>query len=294
VLCNDDGGAIDDLAVYRLGEGRYLLVVNAARLDTDRAWIEARRAALAMDVDIEDRTSQQAMVAVQGPSAERVVVDLAGEAAARLGFFRCRVVPGAAGDWIVSRSGYTGEDGFEIICPAEDAPDLWSRASQAGAAPVGLAARDTLRLEAGLCLYGHELTEEITPLEAGLGWTLALDKESEFPGRDALRRQRDRGVRRLLVGLRLRSRGIPRSGQPLHVDGTEVGVVTSGTHSPMLESGIAMGYVAQGCQRLGATIEIAIRQRHVEAEVVGLPFVESRVRRTRKKRVGDPPRRQRT
>ena len=228
------------------------------------------------------------MIAVQGPKAEGLVASEIGESCSRLGFFRFTMAEGASGDWLVSRSGYTGEDGFEIICPAADGPVLWSRLLEAGAHPVGLAARDSLRLEAGFCLYGNELTETTSPLEAGLEWALALDKPREFPGRGPLRAQRDAGVLRRLVGLGLLDRGIPRPGQVLRVDGVEVGRVTSGTHSPVLRRGIAMGYVASGHEDAGTRLEVEIRGKTVAAEVVSLPFVPSRVRRRRPRRVSRP------
>ena len=282
VLCNDQGGALDDLAVYRLAEEEFLLVVNASRTASDRAWILERLPPASTRV--EERTGSQAMIAVQGPKAEGLVASVIDDACSRLGFFRFTMAEGASGDWLVSRSGYTGEDGFEIICPAADGPALWSRLLEAGAHPVGLAARDSLRLEAGFCLYGNELTEATSPLEAGLDWALALDKPREFPGRGALRVQRDAGVSRRLVGLGLLDRGIPRPAQSLRVDGVEVGRVTSGTHSPVLQRGIAMGYVASGHADAGTRVEVEIRGKAVAAEVVSLPFVPSRVRRRRPRR----------
>ncbi len=287
VLCNDQGGALDDLALYRLAKEDFLLVVNAARTESDRAWILERVPSASPRV--EERTGSQAMIAVQGPKAEGLVTSVIDDSCSDLGFFRFTMAEGASGDWLVSRSGYTGEDGFEIICPAADGPALWSRLLEAGAHPVGLAARDSLRLEAGLCLYGNELTETTSPLEAGLAWALALDKPREFPGRGPLRAQRDAGVPRRLVGLGLLDRGIPRPGQALRVDGVEVGRVTSGTHSPVLRRGIAMAYVASGNESAGARLEVEIRGKAAAAEVVPLPFVPSRVRRRRLRR----PRRER-
>ena len=282
VLCNHEGGALDDLAVYRLGEDRFLLVVNAARAESDLAWILQRQPSPSLRV--EDRTGRQAMVAVQGPKAEGLVSSVIDGSCGGLGFFRFTTTEAGAGGWLVSRSGYTGEDGFEIVCPAGDGPRLWSRLLEAGAEPAGLAARDSLRLEAGMCLYGHELTESISPLEAGLEWTLALDKPRDFPGRGPLRAQRDAGVRRRLIGLALLERGIPRPGQVLRDEGVEVGVVTSGTHSPVLRRGIAMAYVARGHDDAGRKLELSVRGKSLAAEVASLPFVPSRVRRKRPRR----------
>lgn len=285
VMCNDDGGAIDDLAVYRTGREAYLLVINAARVDTDLQWLLAHMAGTGNpEVELTPHTSG-AMVAVQGPRAEAMVSTCVSSQAADLGFFRCLSLDhdelGDRQGWLVSRSGYTGEDGFEIICPSDAAPGLWRSLIDAGAQPAGLAARDVLRLEAGLCLYGNELTENISPLEAGLGWTLALDKSASFPGRDALQRQQQQGPERRLVGLRLLAKGIPRAHQVVLADQAPVGHVTSGTHSPVLNGGIAMAYVATHVASKGNRLHIEGRNRSIEAEVVDLPFLPSRVRRRR-------------
>ena len=277
VLCNDEGGTLDDLAVYRLGAERFLLVVNAARTESDLAWILQRGPSHPPRVG--DRTGRQAMIAVQGPKAEGLVSSVVGGSCDALGFFRFTMTEGGSARWLVSRSGYTGEDGFEIICPAGDGPGLWSALIEAGAEPAGLAARDSLRLEAGFCLYGHELSECTSPLEAGLAWTLALDKARAFPGREPLRRQSEAGVDRRLIGLALLERGIPRPGQVVQDEGVEVGVVTSGTHSPVLQRGIAMAYASSGHDDVGRQLEVLVRGKAVAAEVVSLPFVPSRARR---------------
>lgn len=283
VLCNHDGGAIDDLVVYRLAAQEYLLVINASRATMDLDWIRAHASRTGVrDVEIVERTAGEAMIAVQGPKAEDLVAATVSDEAPGLGFFGC-LTPAAHRDWLLSRSGYTGEDGFEIICPAAAAAPLWAAMCAAGARPAGLAARDTLRLEAGLCLYGNELSEATTPLEAGLGWTLALDKNSDFPGRDALRRQRQAGVRRRLVGLRLLEKGIPRAHQAVLEGERAVGEVTSGTHSPTLNRGIAMAYVDVGIAATGRRLHVSSRGRRLEAQVVEIPFVPARVRRRRAK-----------
>jgi aminomethyltransferase len=276
VLCNDDGGAIDDLAVYRVSANEYRLVINASRTSADLAVIESR-AASTPDITIEETTATQAMIAVQGPQAERLVNACVGEGAADLGFFRFGFFDGR----LVSRSGYTGEDGFEITCPATDGPALWQELVSAGGHPTGLAARDTLRLEAGLCLYGNELDESTTPIEAGLSWTLALDKATPFPGQEALRQQQSAGPSRRLVGLRLEGKGIPRAHQEVVHDGRVVGQVTSGTHSPSLGQGIAMAYVSADVADDRAGVEISSRGRTLPATIVELPFLPSRVKRRR-------------
>lgn len=283
VMCNDQGGTIDDLAVYRTDNDQYLLVINAARVETDLQWLLSHLADTGnANVELTPHASG-AMLAVQGPRADALVAGLVGAEAGQLGFFRCLSLTGNRQGWLVSRSGYTGEDGFELICPSEDAVGLWRALLEAGARPAGLAARDVLRLEAGLCLYGNELTESVSPLEAGLGWTLALDKAADFPGKQALRLQRDQGVDRRLVGLRLLDRGIPRAHQAVHCGQRAVGEVSSGTHSPVLGAGIAMAYVNVDVAEVGTRLQVEGRSRGVEAEVVPLPFVPSRVKRRRRR-----------
>lgn len=286
VLCNDDGGAVDDLAVYCVGADDYRLVINAARTTQDIAWIETQRQRQQADaVQLIDTTRQQGMIAVQGPQAQSLVQDLLDPPLSDLGFFSF-LQPQVDGEEILlSRSGYTGEDGFELICPSTAAVSIWSRLVAAGGVPAGLAARDTLRLEAGLCLYGAELDESTTPLEAGLAWTLALDKPVSFPGADALRSQREAGIQRRLVGLRLLARGIPRAEQSILLDGRIVGSITSGTHSPTLNQGIALAYVEAGLAAVGTQLDVDSRGRAVAAEVVALPFVPSRVKRRRRQKV---------
>ncbi|HJP31786.1 MAG TPA: glycine cleavage system aminomethyltransferase GcvT [Candidatus Latescibacteria bacterium] len=285
VLCNHDGGAIDDLAVYRLAEHDYLLVVNASRTTLDLAWIKDQAShSGTSDLDVVERTAEEAMIAIQGPEAEGLLAAAVCADARDLGFFRCLTMSGTHGDWLISRSGYTGEDGFEVICPAAAAADLWSSLLAGGARPAGLAARDTLRLEAGLCLYGNELSEGTTPLEAGLGWTLALDKDVDFPGRQVLCRQRQMGVSRCLVGLRLLARGIPRAGQKVQTGERFVGEITSGSHSPTLNRGIGLAYVESDCSDVGQHLQVAGRSGGLEAEIVDLPFVPARVRRRRARR----------
>ena len=285
VLCNDAGGVIDDLAVYLLTPEEYLLVINASRSQVDLDWIRRHAAKTqAQDVEITDYTATQAMIAIQGPGAEKLVTATICQDAQRLGFFRCLNLDRPAGDWLLSRSGYTGEDGFELICPADAATDVWQALVDAGAQPAGLAARDTLRLEAGLCLYGNELSEKTNPLEAGLSWTLALDKGSEFPGKSALRRQLQSGVTRRLIGLRLLERGIPRGHQDVQDGDIVIGQITSGSHSPVLKQGIAMAYVDVAFTTPGQGVTVTGRGRSLQAEVVKLPFVPARVKRRKKSR----------
>ncbi len=274
-LCNEQGGCVDDLVVYRLAEQDYLLVVNASRKAVDWQWITARAADWS-DVEIEDLSDEQGMVAVQGPRAAALIEALAGPASVALGYYRCAVMEIAGIRALISRNGYTGEDGFEIMCPADQVAALWAKLRAAGARPCGLGARDTLRLEMGFCLYGSELNEQTTPLEAGLSWTLDLEKEANFVGAEALRAQRTAGGYRRLRGFRMLERGIPRPDYPVFDQREEqVGIVTSGTHSPVLGEGIGLAYLQRGVQKIGTQVYIDMKGKRQPAVVVKLPFVPS-------------------
>ena len=272
-LCNEQGGCVDDLVVYRLAPKEYLLVVNASRKAVDWQWITARAAGWSA-VQIEDLSDKQGMVAVQGPQAAALVEALAGPASVALGYYRCAETEIAGIRALLSRNGYTGEDGFEMICPADQVAALWAKFRAAGAQPCGLGARDTLRLEMGFCLYGSELNEQTTPLEAGLAWTLDLEKEANFVGAEALRAQRKAGGYRRLRGFRLLERGIPRPDYPVFDQrGEQVGIVTSGTHSPVLGEGIGLAYLQRSVQKIGTRVYIDMKGKRQPAEVVKLPFV---------------------
>lgn len=284
VMCTDSGGVIDDLPVYRLGDTAFLLVVNAARLAVDAEWIGDRVASWD-GVEMTDATMEKGMLAIQGPAAEEITAGILGEAVRDLGFFRFRTSTLEGEEVFVSRSGYTGEDGFEIICAAETSVKIWRRACALGARPTGLGARDTLRTEMGYCLYGHELNEEITPLEAGLDWVLALEKEQPFPGRDRLRLLRVAGGYRRLRGIKLVDRGIPRPGYTVQDEGGRpIGTVSSGTYSPTLQCGIALAFMEPEFGRTGENVQVDLRGRQRAAEVCELPLVTSRVRRGKRRR----------
>lgn len=276
-MCNEEGGCIDDAVVYRLAEREFLLVVNASRIYDDWNWI-ARWATGKTRLQIDNLSDKKAMLALQGPEAERIVTTIAGAEVGDLRYYHYMQVEIEGADVLVSRNGYTGEDGFEIICDVGRANDLWSHFIATGALPCGLGARDTLRTEMGFCLYGHELTEEVSPLQAGLGWTIDWDKD--FIGAKALSDQRKKGDYRRLRGFRLLERGIPRPDY-LVVDGQgkAIGKVTSGTHSPTLEQGIGLAYLNRGAAKLGTQIHIDMRGKKRLAEVVRLPFVPSGVKR---------------
>ena len=278
LLCNDDGGVLDDLILYRLAADRFLLVVNAANTAADLEWITARVGA---DVAVVDRTEELALLAVQGPQAEGALQALTALDLHRLRPFEVREARVAAVAVLVSRTGYTGEDGFELAVSASAAVGLWhavlASVHRAGGLPVGLAARDTLRLEAGLPLCGTDMDATTTPLEAGLAWVVKLDK-TRFVGREALAAQAEGGVRRRLVGLRLEEAGVPRHGYPVWCDGEVVGTVTSGTKSPTLGVFIGLAYVVIDTARADTPVEVEVRGRRLAARVVERPFYRRSVR----------------
>ncbi len=270
-MLNDAGGVVDDLIVYFREPGRYRLVVNAGTADKDLAWIGARAAGFGLG--LRPRTDL-AMIAVQGPNARAKAAGLlpAGDAARALALeaFFGVTLGMLGGEVFVARTGYTGEDGFEIMLPAEHAVSLWNRLLDAGVRPCGLGARDTLRLEAGMNLYGNDMDETTTPLESGLAWTVVLDAGRDFLGRGALEAQRAAGVPRKLVGLLLEDKGVLRSHQKVYPGTGGVGETTSGSYSPTLERSIALARVPASA---GSDVEVDIRGKRLRARVVRPPFV---------------------
>jgi aminomethyltransferase len=269
-MLQQDGGVLDDLIVYFLRDDWYRMVVNAATSDKDLAWMHAR--AEGFDLTL-GRRDDLAMIAVQGPGARvKVPPHLpAGleERAAELKPFHAAHDAG----WFVGRTGYTGEDGFEVMLPAADAPGFWQAMRVEGVAPCGLGARDTLRLEAGMNLYGTDMDESVTPLEAGLGWTLAWEPaDREFIGRSALEAQRSAGGLRRFVGLVLEGKGVLRNQQKLFEGEREIGAITSGGFAPTLERSVALARVAGD---VGARCQAEIRGRRIPARVVQPPFVRN-------------------
>jgi aminomethyltransferase len=267
-MLNPDAGVIDDLIVYYVNDSWYRMVVNAATRDKDMAWIEQHSGAF--DVEIKERTDL-AMIAVQGPHArekaiEALPVDLVEVVSGLDRFFGSD-----CGEWFVGRTGYTGEDGFEIMLPDTEAPAFWDRLAEAGVKPCGLGARDTLRLEAGMNLYGSDMTETTSPLISGLGWTIAWEpEERDFIGRAALQKQRDEGVSQKLVGLILQDKGILRSHQKVIVENAGEGEITSGTYSPSLKQSIALARVPK---QTGDHCQVEIRGKLLNAKVVKPVFV---------------------
>lgn len=268
----ESGGIIDDLIVYRFPD-RYMLVVNASNRAKDWAWVQNH--ARGLDVDVRDRSDEFALLALQGPRAREILRPLASVDVDTIGYYRFAEGQVAGVDAVISGTGYTGEDGFELYIASADAPGLWAAllaaGGEAGLIPAGLGARDSLRLEVGYALYGNDLDEEHTPLECALGWITKLDK-GDFVGRAALAEQKEVGVERRLVGLRLTARGFPRPGYPVVVGGRQVGVVTSGTMSPSLGEGIAMASVEADHAAPGSEVAVEIRGREVPAVVQRPPF----------------------
>ena len=274
-LLNERGGTVDDLLIYRLDPERYMAVVNAGTKDKDWAWISAH-ASGHVGFTLTDASDRIGLLAVQGPRAQEIVQKLTSAPLAEIAYYHCLPDIFDNRDCLISRTGYTGEDGFELYCATYSIGRLWDAILDAGKPfgllPAGLGARDTLRLEAGYSLYEHELTDEITPLEAGLAWTVKLNKGADFIGRTALEAEKRDGLPRKLVGLELRDRGIPREHYPILRDGQRIGEVTSGTLGPTLGHPVAMGYVPPDAATPGTALAVEIRGKAVPAEVVPLPF----------------------
>lgn len=274
-LCYPDGGCVDDLLIYMIAQDEYLLVVNAANTAKDLAWLQANIGGYA--ALLEDLSPHYAQLALQGPAAAGIVKALAGEEPLALKKYRFLPrIQVADCTCLVSRTGYTGEDGFEFYLPPEQAIQLWEALLQSGeAVPIGLGARDTLRLEAGMPLYGHELSASITPLETGLERFVAFDKP-KFNGREALLAQAEAGPPRRLIGLELDVRGVPRAECPVLMNGRQVGQVTSGTLSPLTDRPIAMALLDADAAVSAEPITVRIREKDFPAHRVTLPFYKRR------------------
>lgn len=272
VMCHESGGIVDDLLVYRLGEDRFRLVVNAANLEKD--WIHLKGQATRFDVQLENESDGVGLLALQGPVSQEILAKLASEDLEPIGFYEFTQGHVAGAPCVISRTGYTGEDGFELYLPAERTAAVWEALLDAGSSvgliPAGLGCRDSLRLEMGYALYGNDLDDETSPLEAGLGWLVKLGKQ-EFIGRDVLMRQKTDGLTRCLRGIRLLERGFPRPGYDVSMDGTVCGAVRSGTMSPSLGAGIGTAYLPPAAKP-GSPVEVSIRDRMIPAEVVAMPF----------------------
>jgi aminomethyltransferase len=273
-MCYENGGTVDDLLVYKIADEDYLLVVNAANIEKDYDWLKKH---IDEGVTLNNISEGMAQLALQGPLAEKVLKKLTDANVNEIGFFKFQINLVIAGKKVlVSRTGYTGEDGFEIYCNREDAPYLWNQileiGKEDGVLPCGLGARDTLRFEATLALYGQELSPEITPLEAGIGFAVKLNKEADFLGKEALVQQKENGVPRKLVGLEMIERGIPRHGYPVYSGDAKIGEVTTGTQSPTLKKNIGLALVNKEYSTLGTELDVEIRGKKVKAKIVPTPF----------------------
>ncbi len=269
-MLNEDGGVIDDLIIYFVGDTDYRLVVNAATREKDLAWIRGQSGAFGVKVT---ERADLAMIAVQGPAARELAAPCI-DAAYRDAAIALKPFTGMfAGGWFVARTGYTGEDGWEIVLPAADAPATWDRLLAAGVAPCGLGARDTLRLEAAMNLYGTDMDETISPLEAGLAWTVAWEPaERDFVGRASLEAQRERTDRRRFVGLLLEDKGVLRNHMKVVVDGVGEGEITSGGFSPTIGRSIALARVPAGDYD---RVQVDVRGKLLNARIVKTPFVRN-------------------
>ena len=273
-LCYSSGGVVDDVLIYRLKAEDYLLVVNAANKDKDLHWIEENAAGF--DAAVQDESDATAQIALQGPASSVILAAIAGDAVTRLGYYEFLPEVNLAGRAVlVSRTGYTGEDGFEIYCRSDAAVTIWdvllAAGKKYGLQPAGLGCRDTLRFEAAMPLYGHELSADISPLEAGLSRFVAFDKGG-FIGRESLLQQKEQGVRRKLVGLEMLERGVARSGYAVFKANQNIGVVTSGTVAPTLGKNLGMALISAEAGSVGTEIEVEIREKLLKAQIVARPF----------------------
>jgi aminomethyltransferase len=273
-MCYENGGTVDDLLIYKFADDFYLLVVNASNIEKDFEWLIQH---VTGEVELENVSEKTAQLALQGPLAQQVLQKLTKVNLNEIGFFTFQnEVPLNGINTLVSRTGYTGEDGFEIYCESSDAKTLWKEiidaGSEEGVLPCGLGARDTLRFEATLALYGQELSPDITPLEAGIGFAVKVNKEADFIGKSVLKLQKESGIPRKLVGIEMIDRGIPRHGYLVYKDGVKIGEVTTGTQSPTLKKNIGLALLKTEFTALETVIEVEIRGKRLKALVVPTPF----------------------
>ena len=273
---NGKGGIVDDFLVYKIAEDEYYLVVNASNMEKDWNWISSQNE---FGVEMKNLSDDTTLLAVQGPKAVEALQKLTEENLSEIPYYNFKIGKFAGEDnVIISATGYTGSGGFELYVPNAAAEKVWDAVFEAGKEfdikPIGLGARDTLRLEKGFCLYGNDIDDATSPLEAGLGWITKLKKEADFVDKDFLAKQKEEGITRKLVPFEMIERGIPRKGYPiLDIDGNEIGVVTSGTQSPTLGKAIGLGYVKKEFATADTEIKIGIRNKQIAAIVVKLPFV---------------------
>jgi len=272
MMCNEKGGTVDDLLVYKVNDEEYFLVINAANIAKDYAWIEKN--AKGFDVTVENQSDYYGEVAVQGPKAEETLMRLLGLPLDEIAFYNFKTFHIEGEDVIISRTGYTGEDGFEVYGSHEFTQRIWDKLMEAGVTPCGLGCRDTLRFEVGLPLYGDELADDITPLEAGLSMFVKLDKPTDFIGKEALAKQKAEGVTRRIVGIELEGKAIPRHGYPVEADGKVIGEVTTGYNSISTGKSVAMAMVEKPYVKLGTPVEIRIRKKTFPGVVVKKRFYD--------------------
>jgi len=266
MMCYENGGTVDDLLVYKMGENDFFLVINAANIDKDWAWMQEN--AEGFDINLQNRSDFYGQIAVQGPDAEKTVEEVLGLPCKELVFYTVKTI----GDVIVSRTGYTGEDGFEIYASHEYIQECWDKLIAAGVQPCGLGCRDTLRFEVGLPLYGDELSADITPIMAGLGIFVKLDK-AEFIGKDALAKQKAEGPAQKIVGIELADKAIPRHGYPvLNAEGETIGEVTTGYHTLSTDKSVCMALINTQYAKLDTEVQIQIRKKVFPGKVVKKQF----------------------
>ncbi|QJW47317.1 glycine cleavage system aminomethyltransferase GcvT [bacterium BFN5] len=273
-MCYPDGGTVDDLLIYKRGNQEYFLVINAANIEKDWNWLQEN--SIGFDVELTNLSDETAELALQGPLAETILLKLTDAPIKQLGYYWFIPEVQVAGKKVmVSRTGYTGEDGFEIYCQPGEAAYLWEAIMEAGQSvglvPAGLGCRDTLRFEAALPLYGHELSADISPIEAGIGKFVSLDK-GEFHGRAVLAEQKQNGPRRKVAGFVLTGRGIARAGYPVIYEGRQIGMVTTGSYAPTLDQNIGLALVEAEYAKVGQSFAVEIRGRNIPAEVIKKPF----------------------
>ncbi|GEN46559.1 glycine cleavage system aminomethyltransferase GcvT [Alkalibacillus haloalkaliphilus] len=275
-MCYPDGGTVDDFLIYKRDEEDYLLVVNAANTEKDYEWLVEHQEG---SVEINNVSEDLVQLALQGPNAQTILQKITSEDLSDIKFFRFKddvKVNGVKHGALVSRTGYTGEDGFEIYINRDSGVDLWNAILEAGEGEglqaIGLGARDTLRFEANLALYGQELTKDITPIEAGIGFAVKVNKEVDFIGKEVLKEQKENGPKRKLVGIEMIDKGIPRNGYPVMKGDEEVGFVTSGTQSPTLGKNVGLALVNTQYANEGEELQVKVRKRTLNAQVVPTPF----------------------
>ena len=273
-LTNEKGGVVDDLLVYRFDLDKLLLVVNASTTDKDWEWITSHKGDF--NITLTNASADYCQIAIQGPKATEILQKLTDTELAPIKYYHFTTGHVDGVDAIISRTGYTGEDGFEVYAAADKAEQLWNKlletGEEYGILPCGLAARNTLRLESAMSLYGHELGDDITPLEANLGWITKLDKEGTFVGRDKLADQKADGIKRKLVGFEMKEPGIARDGFEIYIDDKNVGQVTSGSPAPFLKKNIGLAFVPTEFANTGQEIRIDVRGKKLLAEIVPTPF----------------------